>query len=143
MRIDSVAMTVFRIREAADLLGVSDDTLRRWIEQGRIASGTDDSGRATVDGADLAGFLASAESGRHDPVTRGTSARNRFVGIVTHVQSDPVMSQVEMRSGPHRVVSLMSTEAVRELGLEVGSLATATVKATAVVVETPSGRSAV
>ncbi|EGD55135.1 TOBE domain-containing protein [Gordonia neofelifaecis] len=130
-------MTEFRIRDAAELLGVSDDTLRRWIDRGRIAAGTDESGRATVDGADLARYLDSAEADAHDPVGRATSARNRFVGIVTRVLSDPVMSQVEMRCGPHRVVSLMSTEAVRELGLEVGSRATATVKATTVVVETP------
>ncbi|MBM7369309.1 TOBE domain-containing protein [Gordonia hydrophobica] len=132
-------MTAFRIREAAELLGVSDDTLRRWTDQGRLPSQTDDSGRAVIDGADLAAFLTAEETAQHDPIDRATSARNRFVGIVTHVQSDPVMSQVEMRCGPHRVVSLMSTEAVRELGLEIGSLATATVKATTVVVETQTG----
>ncbi|MGB3697089.1 MAG: TOBE domain-containing protein [Gordonia sp. (in: high G+C Gram-positive bacteria)] len=130
-------MTAFRVREAADLLGVSDDTLRRWVENGRIAARTDDAGRVTVDGAELAAFLLAEDTGPGDPVARATSARNRFVGIVTHVQSDPVMSQVEMRCGRHRVVSLMSTEAVRDLGLEVGSLATATVKATTVIVETP------
>ena len=132
-------MTAFRVREAAELLGVSDDTLRRWIDQGRLPSGTDESGRTVIDGADLAAFLSADDAARNDPVNRATSARNRFVGIVTHVQSDPVMSQVEMRCGPHRVVSLMSTEAVRELGLEIGSLATATVKATTVIVETQAG----
>ncbi len=131
-------MTVFRIGRAADLLGVSDDTLRRWIDAGRIPAHTDDAGRAVVDGADLARLLTDDSRDPGDPIDRGSSARNRFVGIVTAVLSDTVMSQVEMRCGPHRVVSLMSTEAVRELGLEVGSLATATVKATTVIVETPA-----
>lgn len=131
-----MSMTVFRVREAAGLLGVSDDTLRRWIDQGRLVSGTDDAGRVVIDGGDLAAFVSADDAAQRDPVDRATSARNRFVGIVTRVQSDAVMSQVEMRCGPHRVVSLMSTEAVDELGLEVGSLATATVKATTVVIET-------
>lgn len=141
MRLDWVSMTAFRVKEAAALLGVSDDTLRRWIDAGRLLASTDDAGRAIVDGADLAAFLLDDAARTDDPVHRGTSARNRFVGIVTHVLSDTVMSQVEMRCGPHRVVSLMSTEAVRDLGLEVGSLATATVKATTVIVETPGGAS--
>ncbi|MDR2280236.1 MAG: TOBE domain-containing protein [Gordonia sp. (in: high G+C Gram-positive bacteria)] len=132
-------MTVFRIGRAAELLGVSDDTLRRWIDAGRIGSHTDKAGRAVVDGADLAALLTAESRDPGDPIDRRSSARNRFVGIVTDVLSDTVMSQVELRCGPHRVVSLMSTEAVRELGLEVGSLATATVKATAVIVETSSG----
>ncbi|SEB88801.1 molybdenum-pterin binding domain-containing protein [Paramicrobacterium humi] len=130
-------MTTFRISEAAPLLGVSDDTLRRWIDQGQLPSAKDAVGRTVVDGADLAAHLTSAASGPDDPVSRASSARNRFVGIVTNVISDTVMAQVEMQCGPHRVVSLMSSEAVRELGLEVGSLATAIVKATTVIVETP------
>ena len=131
-------MTQLRINRAAQLLGVSDDTVRRWIDAGRLASRRDDAGRAVVDGADLARLLVDEANGPEDPVHRESSARNRFVGIVTAVVSDTVMSQVEMQCGPHRVVSLMSTEAVRDLGLEVGSLATASVKATTVIVETPS-----
>ncbi|MFB7252253.1 molybdopterin-binding protein [Microbacterium sp. NPDC056234] len=130
-------MTVFRIREAARLLSVSDDTVRRWIDSGQLASERDDSGRRVVSGTDLAAHLVRSRGGHGDPLARASSARNRFVGIVTEVVSDTVMSQVEMQCGPHRVVSLMSTEAVRELGLEVGSLATAMVKATTVIVETP------
>ena len=130
-------MTRFRISEAAVLLGVSDDTVRRWIDAGELTSGTDDAGRAVVDGADLARRLTASANGPGDPLERGSSARNRFVGLVTAVTSDTVMSEVELQCGPHRVVSLMSTEAVRELGLEVGSLATAVVKATMVIVETP------
>ncbi|MCF8610384.1 helix-turn-helix transcriptional regulator [Gordonia sp. HY285] len=131
-------MTELRISRAARLLGVSDDTLRRWIDAGKLSAHRDSAGRAVVDGGDLARFLSDDARDHDDPVDRGSSARNRFVGIVTGVRSDPVMSQVEMRCGPHRVVSLMSTEAVRELGLDVGSLATASVKATTVIVETPS-----
>ncbi|MGO3326182.1 TOBE domain-containing protein [Gordonia sp. (in: high G+C Gram-positive bacteria)] len=131
-------MTELRIGRAARLLGVSDDTLRRWIDAGRLDSHPDAAGRAVVDGAALARFLSDSAPEHDDPVDRASSARNRFVGIVTGVVSDTVMSQVEMQCGPHRVVSLMSTEAVRELGLEVGSLATASVKATTVILETPS-----
>lgn len=130
-------MTTFRVSEAAPLLGVSDDTVRRWIDSGSLPAGTDESGRTVVEGADLAAKLVAGDQGAQDPVKRGSSARNRFVGIVTDVIADKVMAQVEMQCGPHRVVSLMSSEAVRELGLEVGSLATAVVKATTVIVETP------
>lgn len=130
-------MTTFRVSEAAPLLGVSDDTVRRWIDSGSLPAGTDESGRTVVEGADLAARLVANDHGAQDPVKRGSSARNRFVGIVTDVVADKVMAQVEMQCGPHRVVSLMSSEAVRELGLEVGSLATAVVKATTVIVETP------
>ncbi|WP_429462206.1 TOBE domain-containing protein [Microbacterium sp. ZKA21] len=130
-------MTTFRIRDAARLLSVSDDTVRRWIDSGQLEAQTDASGRRVVAGTDLAAHLTRARGGHEDPLERGSSARNRFVGIVTEVISDRVMSQVEIQCGPHRVVSLMSTEAVSDLGLEVGSLATAIVKATTVIVETP------
>jgi molybdopterin-binding protein len=130
-------MTRFRISEAAALLGVSDDTVRRWIDAGELTAATDDAGRAVVEGADLAHRLVASAKAPTDPLKRGSSARNRFVGLVTRVTGDTVMSEVEMQCGPHRVVSLMSTEAVRELDLHVGSLATAVVKATMVIVETP------
>lgn len=131
-------MTDFRVSEAASLLGVSDDTVRRWIDAGSLPAEADASGRAVVRGAALAAHLAAGARGGEDPVLRGSSARNRFVGLVTAVTKDRVMAQVELACGPHRVVSLMSTEAVEELGLEVGSLATAVVKATNVIVETPA-----
>lgn len=126
-------MTQYRISEAARLLGVSDDTVRRWVDDGRLASATDASGRRVVEGAALAAH-AQALAGEV-ATTQGSSARNRFVGLVTAIVSDPVMSQVDLQCGPFRVVSLMSTEAVRELGLEVGSTAAAVVKATTVIVE--------
>lgn len=131
-------MTKLRIRDAARFLGVSDDTVRRWIDARTLEHETDDSGRMVVDGAVLAQFAREQANPIPDPMQGGRSARNRFVGLVTRVQSDPVMSQVELQCGPFRVVSVMTTEAVRELGLEAGSIAVAVVEATSVVVETPS-----
>lgn len=131
-----------RIRDAAELLGVSDDTVRRWIDDGHLSTTNDDSGRKVVDGARLAEFVRS-NAGRvpQDPLGVGSSARNRFAGLVTKVTTDKVMAQVEMQCGPFTVVSLMSTDAVRELSLEPGSVAVAVVKATTVIVETPAGTS--
>lgn len=131
-----------RIRDAAELLGVSDDTVRRWIDDGHLSTTNDDSGRKVVDGARLAEFVRS-NAGRvpQDPVGVASSARNRFAGLVTKVTTDKVMAQVEMQCGPFTVVSLMSTDAVRELNLEPGSVAVAVVKATTVIVETPAGTS--
>ncbi|WP_298455171.1 molybdopterin-binding protein [uncultured Cellulomonas sp.] len=136
-------MTVFRIKEAADLFGVSDDTVRRWADSGRITTTTDASGRAVVDGAELARFAAQAARDATQPhlgEVAAASARNRFTGLVTRVVKDTVMAQVEIQSGPHRVVSLMSREAADELGLEPGVLAVAAVKATNVSVEIPRAR---
>lgn len=132
-------MTQFRISEAAALLGVSDDTVRRWVDAGSLAATTDGSGRSVVAGADLAAFAVERAKGPDEPASGHSSARNRFAGLVTAITSDTVMAQVELQCGPFRVVSLMSSEAVRELGLEVGSRASAVVKATTVVVETPGG----
>lgn len=133
-------MTQLRISEAAGLLGVSDDTVRRWVEAGSLMATSDASGRMVVQGAELAAFARDHATTPIDPSGVGRSARNRFVGLVTAVVTDTVMAQVEMQCGPHRVVSLMSSEAVRELDLRVGSLAVAVVKATTVIVETPKGR---
>lgn len=130
-------MTHLRISDAAALLGVSDDTVRRWIDSGRLTAGTDASNRQVVDGVQLA-ELARANADARDQLDGGAghrSARNHFTGLVTAVVSDTVMSQVELQCGPYRVVSLISTEAVRELGLEPGVVATAVVKATSVSVE--------
>jgi molybdopterin-binding protein len=133
-------MTQIRIREASQFLGVSDDTVRRWVESGTLESEKDASGRTVVDGLSLARLARENAVLPADPSEIGRSARNRFVGIVTDIVMDTVMAQVEIQAGPHRVVSLMSSEAVRELGLELGSVAIAIVKATNVIVETP-GRS--
>ena len=131
-------VTTFRVRQAAELLGVSDDTVRRWIDAGRLTVTTDPGGRNVVAGADLAAFAQSLAGGQPAPgPVRSESARNRFVGLVTRVVRDTVMAQVEIQAGPHRVVSLMSREAADELQLEPGVLAIAAVKSTNVVVELP------
>jgi len=131
----------YRIRDVADLLGVSDDTARRWTDSGALTSAKDGAGRTVVDGAVLAAFAVEhAATAATDTTAVARSARNRFAGLVTRVLADGVMAQVEMQCGPHRVVSLMSREAAEELGLEPGSRATAVVKATTVIVETPEGK---
>ena len=132
----------YRVAEAADLLGVSDDTLRRWIDSGRVEAGRGDDGRARITGPDLAELARSLAEAGPEGVShpaRGTavSARNRLRGIVTSVKKDAVMAQVEMVCGPYRMVSLMSSEAADELGLEPGVVAIASVKSTNVVVELP------
>jgi molybdopterin-binding protein len=135
-------MSSYRLREAAQLLGVSDDSLRRWADTGRLVTTVDGAGRRVVDGPELARFAEDNAS----PVPAAgrivrESARNRFVGLVTRVLRDTVMAQVEMQCGPYRVVSLMSREAADELGLEPGVTAVASVKSTNVVVEVPEGAS--
>ena len=133
-------MTILRISEAAELLGVSEDTVRRWAEAGRLETVRLPSGRQGVDGVELARCAQELA----DPVDAGRviaqSARNRFRGVVTKVTRDTVMAQVELQCGPHRVVSLMSREAADELGLDVGVVAVAAVKSTNVVVEIPEPR---
>lgn len=129
-------MTAIRIRDAAELLGVSDDTVRRWVSSGQLTATSGDRGVATVDGAALAGL--ARDRARRPPDDGGgvlRSARNRFTGLVTEVIIDRVMAQVSMQCGPFEVTSLMSAEAARELNLEPGVVATAVVKATTVIVE--------
>ena len=135
------SMSQIRIKDAASFLGVSDDTVRRWIDLGLIESTKDGSGRVVVDGLAMAQLARQNAVLPADPSEIGRSARNRLVGIVTDITMDLVMAQVELQCGPHRIVSLMSSEAVRELGLQPGSVAIAVVKATTVLIETPAGRS--
>jgi molybdopterin-binding protein len=127
-----------KIADAARLLGVSDDTVRRWIDHGRIASVTDDAGRIAVEGAELARFARSIADDVAPGAVAQASARNRFTGIVTSVLRDTVMAQVELQCGPYRVVSLMSREAADQLRLEPGVVAVASIKSTNVVVEVPA-----
>lgn len=132
-------MPIFRVREAAALLGVSDDTLRRWAESGRIPT-VAVGGRMGIEGAALAQLAEQLAHAADRPQLRTVvagSARNRMTGLVTKVVRDTVMAQVEIQAGPFRVVSLMSREAADELALEPGCLAVASVKATNVVVEVP------
>lgn len=125
----------FRIAQAAGLLGVSDDTVRRWIDLGLLP--TTGVTPVEIPGDALAERAVALAAEPEDPTGVASSARNRFVGLVTRVQVDGVMAQVDLQCGPHRVVSLMSAEAARELALEPGSLAVASVKATVVTVEKP------
>ena len=131
-------MREFRLGHAADLLGISIDRLRRLADQGSVETSRTAGGQRVIAGVELARFaveLASspAEADEHTPL----SARNRFTGLVTRVVRDSVMAQVEIQAGPHRIVSLISAEAVDELGLEPGELAVAVVKSTSVVIEAP------
>ena len=126
-------MTHMRISDAADLLGVSDDTVRRWLDSGRLIAGASEAGPRTVNAASVAAVMAE-QSNASGPVVN-QSARNRFAGIITRVEMDGVMALVEIQAGPHRVTSLLSRESAEELGLAPGVRATAVVKSTNVVVE--------
>ncbi|WP_417512168.1 TOBE domain-containing protein [Microbacterium sp.] len=135
-------MTHFRISEAAELIGVSDDTVRRWVQTGVLSLNHDSAGVQVVDGAELAVHTKTMSIDPADVGQVRSSARNRFVGLVTKVTIDGLMAQVELQSGPHRIVSLMSAEAARDLRLEVGSKGVAVVKATMVILETEKEASA-
>src|SRR2546426_10517770 len=128
----------FRIGEAAEMLGVSVDTVRRWADSGRLRSRRTDGGQRMIDGADLARFAAGHAPAPELQTIGAQSARNRFPGIVTKVVKDKVCAHVEIQAGPHRITALMTREAADELGLEPGVEAVAAVKSTNVVVELPA-----
>ena len=131
----ALRMTTYRVGQAAELLGVSPDTVRRWTDSGRLTARRDH-GERVIDGADLARLLTeTAPASDESPVIE--SARNRFPGIVTQVQKDGLVAVVHIQAGPHRVTSLMTREAADELGIEPGDLAVGVVKSTNVVVEVP------
>jgi molybdopterin-binding protein len=132
-------MSQIRIADTARFLGVSDDTVRRWISSGALTSVTDASGRMAIEGRELAAFAKEQARTPGGSLAAASSARNRFVGLVTAVKTDTVMAQVELQCGPFRVVSLLSREAVDELGLEQGSVAVAVIKSTNVVIESWEG----
>ena len=127
-------MNQFRMGEAAQLLGVSVDTVRRWADQGRVRTQRTPGGQREIDGLELSRLALELAETPPDE-TRSVSARNRFPGLVTRVLRDAVMAQVEIQAGPHRVVSLISAEAADALGLEPGVRAVASIKSTAVIVE--------
>ena len=129
-------MPNYRFSEAAELLAVSDDTIRRWVDTGKLESSTDASGRHIIDGAGLAQFAVAQAKSLSDERGSHVSARNRFVGIVTKIQIEGLVAQVEIQSGPHHMVSLITADGARALNLEVGSRAIATMKATNVGIET-------
>jgi molybdopterin-binding protein len=130
-------VSAYKIGRAAQLLGVSIDTLRRWTDSGRLATTRSEGGQRLIEGSELARLARELGRSQSMPELPPQSARNRFPGIVTDVVKDDVMAKVEIQAGPHRIVSLMSREAADELGLEPGVLASASVKATTVVVERP------
>ena len=129
-----------RVGEAAEMLGVGVETLRRWEAEGRIAMARSEGGQRLVPIAEVTRVLAERRRAGTDRPIVAQSARNRFAGIVTRVEKDRVAAVVEVLAGPHRLVSLMTAEAVDELGLKVGDEAVCVVKATNVVVEIPSAR---
>ncbi len=134
-------MTIYRLAEAAELLGVSDDTVRRWADAGRFAPARTADGHAGVEGTALAALarsLAEIPADGAEAASHRVSARNHLRGIVTEVKRDTVMAQVELCCGPYRIVSLMSREAADALGLDPGVVAVASIKATNVVVEVPA-----
>jgi molybdopterin-binding protein len=129
-------MQSYSIGQAARLLGVSPDTARRWADAGRVETHRDEGGRRVIEGSALAAFSTEiAQNGTGEEDIPYTSARNAFPGIVTAVTLGDVAAQVEIQSGPHRLVSLLTREAVEELGLEVGMQATARVKSTNVHID--------
>ncbi|HJM29365.1 MAG: helix-turn-helix transcriptional regulator [Acidimicrobiales bacterium] len=129
-------MTNLKIGQVASLLALSVDTVRTWIDEGRIPASRTDGGHRTIQGTDLARFLS--ESYEKSPEeSNHLSARNRFVGLVTKVTKDGVMAQIEIQAGGHRFVSLISSEATESMGLKAGVVAAAVVKSTNVVIELP------
>jgi molybdopterin-binding protein len=130
-------MAEYTPTQVGELLGVSPDTVRRWCDEGRLKATRSSGGHRHVAGRELARYLAGQTPAFEPESVFGQSARNRFTGIVTRVQRDKLTALVEIHAGRHRVVSLMTREAVDELGIKAGDLATAAVKATTVVVEIP------
>jgi molybdopterin-binding protein len=127
-----------RIGQAAELLGVGIDTLRRWEADGRLVTVRSRGGQRMIPIAEVSRLLAERRRAEPERPIVAQSARNRFSGVVSRVDRDAVTAVVEVMSGPHRLVSLMTAEAVDELGLEVGSEAVCVVKATQVIVEIPA-----
>ena len=128
-------MSIFSIGQAARLIGVSDDTLRRWADAGQLATTATKAGQRGVDGAELARFATSLNTAPSDPVAHlPVSARNEFSGLVTRVIRDHIMARVEIQAGPHRLVSLMPVEVVDKLKLTPGIDVVASVAFTNVTV---------
>jgi molybdopterin-binding protein len=132
--------TALRIGQAAELLGVTVDTLRRWEADGRLATTRSVGGQRMVALAEVSRFLEERRRDVPDRPIVAQSARNRFSGVVTRVQQDGIVAVVEVLAGPHRLVSIMTAEAVDELGLREGDEAVCVVKATNVIVEIPQTR---
>lgn len=142
MAVDSSDPIVSRVRvgQAAEMLGVTVETMRRWETEGRLQMERSSGGQRLVALTDVTRLLAERRKGGAERSIVGGSARNRFPGIVTRIEKDRVAAVVEILAGPHRIVSLMTAEAVDEMGLEVGDEAVGVVKATTVIVEIPSAK---
>jgi len=138
--IDDRAVTRLRVGQAAEMLGVSVETLRRWEAEGRLRMERSDGGQRLVDIDEVSRLLDERRKASIDRPIVAQSARNRFAGIVTRIEADRVAAVVEIIAGPHRLVSLMTAEAVAEMGLKVGDEAVGVVKATNVIVEVPSAK---
>jgi molybdopterin-binding protein len=129
-----------RVGQAAEMLGVSVETLRRWESEGRLRMERSDGGQRLVDIDEVSRLLDERRKASTDRPIVAQSARNRFPGIVTRIEADRVAAVVEVIAGPHRIVSLMTAEAAKEMGLKVGDEAVCVVKSTNVIVEVPSAR---
>ena len=131
-------MATYAPAQVAELMGVSADTVRRWCDEGRLKSTRSAGDAAMPAGKELARFLKEQAAAFEPTSLFGQSARNRLTGIVTRVEKDKVAAVVEVHAPPHRIVSLLTREAVDELDLKVGDLATAAIKSTNVVIEIPT-----
>jgi molybdopterin-binding protein len=129
-----------RVGQAAEMLGVSVETLRRWETEGRLRMERSMGGQRLVDIEEVSRLLDERRKASSDRPIVAQSARNRFPGVVTRIEKDRVAAVVEVIAGPHRMVSLMTAEAVEEMGLKVGDEAVCVVKATNVIVEVPSAK---
>lgn len=129
-----------RIGRAAEMLGVTVDTIRRWADEGKIESVRSPGGQRLIPIQDVTRLIGERRRGATDRPIVAQSARNRFAGVVTRIEKDRIAAVVEILAGPHRLVSLMTAEAVDELGLRIGDEAIAVIKATNVIVEIPSSR---
>ncbi|HEY8806054.1 MAG TPA: TOBE domain-containing protein [Candidatus Limnocylindria bacterium] len=132
------ARTALRIGEAAELAGVSVDTVRRWAEDGSLRTTRSGGGQRLVSPAEVRRLIGARRKTSPDRTIVAQSARNRFAGVVTKVVADRVAATVEVQAGPHRLLSLLTAEAVRELKLKPGDQVICVVKATNVIVEVPS-----
>jgi molybdopterin-binding protein len=132
--------TRLRVGQAAEMLQVSVETLRRWETEGRLRMERSEGGQRLVEIGEVSRLIDERRKGVTDRPIVAQSARNRFPGTITRIEADKVAAVVEVIAGPHRIVSLMTAEAVEELGLKVGDEAVCVVKATNVIVEIPSSR---
>lgn len=137
---DTTASSHLRVGQAAEMLGVTVETLRRWESEGRITMTRSTGRQRLVAVADITRLLDERRREAPDRTIVAQSARNRFAGIVTRIQKDGLVGIVEVLAGPHRVVSLMTAEAIDDMHLRVGDEAICVVKATNVIVEVPSAR---